>query len=1296
MVSLQRVGVALSMSLALCGVVKANEFNEAAVGAYQDPGFGVERSMQADSQVDTVDPFTGALKINVTDLRIPGNGGLDINVVRTYQSVTNNVGPYSNGHRARTPFGTGWDMHFGRIWVSSRYQTLNQGSTNSACRLNQVASNLNPILELPDGSRKVLVNGDDSAYAFITKDRWIGRCLPSSQNNGAGGLIVVSPEGVKYTFNVKGTVSPDYQLLTYFVSRIEDPSGNRLDFTYNIPTNNLYGPHHLLKRVSSSDGRSVTFNYNDESGSRPVLSSISGAGKTVSYSYIDAAYGVGAKAHYLRRVSYSDGTSWNYTYNDTASLAGDVPGRFSMKSMTSPLGLTTSYDYQLRQMGTDAAERLNVISRRTQGSVSASTNSSHQWNYTYTKGYAPNNDVTVVKGPSNCIRYEHVGSSTITGGVDRGLWKVGLLVQKEIMGPSCGSAIRRERYVWDSQNIAQQNEMRRHSLLVENYTRAPVLKELEITQDGTRYTNAFTHDEYGRVRSHSENGQKSRSTSYGYDAPGSDWMLHKMSSKRVSGIGETTYSYNSNGKVRSRTHFGVTTTYSYDSSGNVSIITDANQYQTRLEDYYRGVPRRVVYPDGTTLTRTVNSSGTIASVRDAEGYQTAYTYDDGDRLKSIIPPKGVSAQTLITYSFGSGMTETRTTAGVRKQVRQYNQLGQLISQSESGGGVSIVSSTRYYPDGNPSFSSYPGYGAASAQGMSYQYDPLGRKTSVTRPDGVGHSTTYLSGNRVSVTDERGFTTTRNFVAYGEPGEAYLSKITQPGNRITDILTDDIGRVRSVTQGGLTRSFTFNSKGFMDTETHPETGLTTYGHDLVGNVTSKTVGGITEVYGRDARYRLKTITYGSGGSVLTNEYDAIGRLKSQLYGSTRWTYSYDAHGNMQEERLSLSDLNKTYTFGYSHNALDALATMTYPSGRQIIFAPDALGRPTQVGNFASALQFYPNGQVNSFRYGNGRTFSSAQNSVLLRPASRVVGGRDTPMHYTYGYDLTGNVSSISDGQNSANNRVLSYDALNRLATAQGSWGSGGFSYNHRDDITSQSLPGRNISYTYGPSGRLSSVTGDVEAEFLYDSRGNVTRGRGAYGYDPRGNMIWSCVLPNSNCANAPDHRFKYDAKGYRYLQQKAGLTQVTVYGASGRILLEDNLSAGETQEYVYLGHELLASSTRCSDVDTDKDGIADCVEKRYGLDPSNPSDGRADWDGDGLSNAEEVRIGTQLRNDDSDQDGMPDGWEVRYGLNPLDPSDAHGDANGDGVTNLDSYLRDMPPVNLWPRVSPAINYILQER
>lgn len=46
--------------------------------------------------------------------------------------------------------------------------------------------------------------------------------------------------------------------------------------------------------------------------------------------------------------------------------------------------------------------------------------------------------------------------------------------------------------------------------------------------------------------------------------------------------------------------------------------------------------------------------------------------------------------------------------------------------------------------------------------------------------------------------------------------------------------------------------------------------------------------------------------------------------------------------------------------------------------------------------------------------------------------------------------------------------------------------------------------------------------------------------------------------------------------------------------------------------------------------------------------------------------------------DTDGDGMPDEWEKRYKLNPNDPTDAGGDISGDGYTNIEKFINGIDP------------------
>lgn len=66
------------------------------------------------------------------------------------------------------------------------------------------------------------------------------------------------------------------------------------------------------------------------------------------------------------------------------------------------------------------------------------------------------------------------------------------------------------------------------------------------------------------------------------------------------------------------------------------------------------------------------------------------------------------------------------------------------------------------------------------------------------------------------------------------------------------------------------------------------------------------------------------------------------------------------------------------------------------------------------------------------------------------------------------------------------------------------------------------------------------------------------------------------------------------------------------------------------------------------LDSDRDGLTDAQEIQLGTDPHNP-----DTDGDGLNDGDEVnKYHTNPLKADTDGDGYPDGLEVKTGYNPL--------------------------------------------
>jgi uncharacterized membrane protein/type II secretory pathway pseudopilin PulG len=109
-------------------------------------------------------------------------------------------------------------------------------------------------------------------------------------------------------------------------------------------------------------------------------------------------------------------------------------------------------------------------------------------------------------------------------------------------------------------------------------------------------------------------------------------------------------------------------------------------------------------------------------------------------------------------------------------------------------------------------------------------------------------------------------------------------------------------------------------------------------------------------------------------------------------------------------------------------------------------------------------------------------------------------------------------------------------------------------------------------------------------------------------------------------------------------------------------------------------------------DSDGDGLLDGDEVQRGSDPTNP-----DTDGDGIPDGDEVQRGTDPSNPDTDEDGVSDGEEIQRGTDPRNPdSDGDGlpdgqelqrgtdplnrDSDGDGLSDGDEVSRQLDPMN----------------
>jgi len=227
---------------------------------YEEPGLNPFKETINQNFGEEIDPFSGQLQLSYTDLVVPGNGGFDIRINRIYNNPQDAFLPYS-------PYGYGWSMHFGRIAVSDT-------NADKVCSQNLFSVDVldNPSLELADGSRQLLVLADQHSPELITKQWWSANC------NSSNDVIVKSPDGTTYTMDYRAN---DSEGLKIYATRIEDANGNWMTIDYNTNAFSIT----YIESISTSDGRSVDYNYANTGSDNTRLTSITANGQTWSYSH---------------------------------------------------------------------------------------------------------------------------------------------------------------------------------------------------------------------------------------------------------------------------------------------------------------------------------------------------------------------------------------------------------------------------------------------------------------------------------------------------------------------------------------------------------------------------------------------------------------------------------------------------------------------------------------------------------------------------------------------------------------------------------------------------------------------------------------------------------------------------------------------------------------------------------------------------------------------------------------------------------------------------------------------------
>jgi YD repeat-containing protein len=695
------------------------------------------------------------------------------------------------------------------------------------------------------------------------------------------------------------------------------------------------------------------------------------------------------------------------------------------------------------------------------------------------------------------------------------------------------------------------------------------------------------------------------------------------------GEAESENTYNTNATLAARKRFGqLLMSYGYDTQGNLSSFTDGNSNKTTLTNYKRGIPQLITFPavqsNTYTESRTVDDLGRITAFKDRASNTTHYQYDPvTGRLNEIDYPTGDTVAwnaTRITFApvgTGRGLSGTHwvqtVTRGASHVDTYYDALLRPVLTDTYGGSFNATTLRNYDWKSEPTFESYPDSSplnftttTSAIKGIYSSYDALERLKQVDQDSELGTLSTkteYLSSASVRTMDPKTYVTTRSYQVFDQPSYDAVIKVVAPEGVNQAITRDVYGNPTAIRQygssgawsGDITKSLAYDSYHRLCRTTEPESGSALTHYDGANNVDWTTEGLINTVSLGDTACHLEwatdaaktSLTYDAmnrvtdvqppAGTQSTHyDYDPLGNVQSSTSGIVLWDSSRNKLGLLKGEDIAVNGLGSR-GLAYTYDANGSLKSVEYPNDEVVDYAPDALGRPTKAGSYASGVSYYADGGLSSFNYGNGATYSGEQNTRHLLSNFSVAKGSALNLSEDLIYDANGNITRVDDLVNGQRDKSFGYDGLNRLTSSDllHLGGAETWQYDPLNNIRQHSagtwvsivqINGRNQQVG-------STVGGSPYRTYTYDdNRGNITTRT-----DEVNHVTQSYLFDQKNqLTDVIGHSHNdYDAAGRRVAKTVNGATTYYFYNEAGRLMYQYDSATTQGTNHIYLGQKMIA-------------------------------------------------------------------------------------------------------------------------
>src|SRR4029434_1300122 len=165
-------------------------------------------------------------------------------------------------------------------------------------------------------------------------------------------------------------------------------------------------------------------------------------------------------------------------------------------------------------------------------------------------------------------------------------------------------------------------------------------------------------------------------------------------------------------------------------------------------------------------------------------------------------------------------------------------------------------------------------------------------------------------------------------------------------------------------------------------------------------------------------RIASITY-HGGIIHQYQYDEGGKVTQITEPNITSQYVYDQRGRLVTETRVIATVS--YVTEYRYDTFHRLDRITYPSGRQVDYSFDAMGRVNQITTnsqpVVSNVTYQAFGQPNGWLYGNGQNYVRGYD-LDARIGSYTLGTQS----FAVGYDAASRVSFVTEIRHAANNNI----------------------------------------------------------------------------------------------------------------------------------------------------------------------------------------------------------------------------------------------------------------------------------